>query len=292
MNFRNIYEKTEEVYSLLETAGINIHPQCRFYQFKRNLLRDMQEDKHSEVRVDEDTFSKEIDFTKILSRVSTLGQGLRDFFELWVIVSSKTILKTNVNELRLIFGGNVDQYEDSLNNTRPRDLQYQLFLTAIFDLSGHKIRSTEPDFIFTYMDTEYSTACKRVNSPSKLLKRIKEAERQIELSGKRGFIALSLDRLVGLNFYSATTDPDRLRRDAEEMALSIFQSHLPKLPELKKSTLGIIVNLCMLGTDILTDKINFEYSNKFLILNQGDEDANKKLFELAYSIKLSQTKLL
>jgi hypothetical protein len=293
ISLEEIYGTIERIFSIIESLGIIINKQSRFYKFKDSLYKELTENKRIEVTVSGDSYSIPIDIPRILKRTSLLGQGMRDFFELWAIVSSETILNNNQNELTQIFGGNVDLFEDKITNTKSRDLQYQLFMTALFNLSGYEVMISEPDFKFVLEGKQLSVACKRISSSNKMNRRIREAEKQIELSGTNGLIALSLDRLVGLNFHSSNTNIDRLMQDAREMVHGILQGNYPKrLPLLGSNILGILASLCMIGTDFITEKLSFAYACEFLIYDHGDNTMNDKLFELAYSTRIDMSKLV
>jgi hypothetical protein len=295
ISFETIYKKVEEIFSLLENVGIIVNKQCRFYKFREKLLAETSGDYKLVVNhnIDGDFLSIPIDLSKILNRATTLGEGIRDFFELWAIVSSKTIMRDNLNELKQIFGGNVDLFQDKAANTKARDLQYQLYLTALFELSGIDVENSEPDFKFNYLNEIFSVACKRISSQNKIYKRIKQAEKQILQNGERGFIAISLDRLVGLNFHSSTTDINRLNDEALEMIYGLMDKSFPdRLPDLNENILGIIASLNKIGIDMMTGQIGFAHPSIVLIYDRGDKDMNTKIIELTKKVSIDMRKLI
>jgi hypothetical protein len=141
-----------------------------------------------------------------------LAEGTRDFAELRAIVNSEKVMIEKKKELQDILGGSSLASDDTI--TRPRDLQFQLYLTSIFDLSGFDLSIEEPDFSFSHEGNTYSVAAKRLSSVSKLRARLSEATKQIKRQKRIGLIALSLDRVVwdekNLDAFVITDKPDTL----------------------------------------------------------------------------------
>jgi hypothetical protein len=294
VSIKFVIDKMDEIFTLIDSLGISINKQCRFYRFRNSLIKEYKKEKEFQIKIlGESSFSKEIDFAGFLERMSSIGEGLRDFYELWSIASSKVILKDNLTELALIFGGNINPMEDKLSNTRPRDLQYQLFLTSFFELSGNQVVSAEPDFKFVHHNEEIAVACKRINSKTQAIGRVKEAAKQINVSGRRGFIAISLDSLVGINFYQHTTDAVRLNEHATELMRQTFNSTIPRKSfQFDKNILGLIVNMGILGGNILTERLNYTCACDLLIFNQGDSKMNDSLIQLGKNLKINRSNLM
>ena len=144
--------------------------------------------------------------------IALLVQGMRDASELKAIAKSGKVRNEYRREIQEILGGAGKPSDDLL--TQSRDYQFQLYLAAIFDLSGFVVENLEPDFTFKYEDSTYSVAAKRISSELKLNARFSEAKKQIKKSGINGFIAFSLDRIVWekikTDSYIVTNNPDTL----------------------------------------------------------------------------------
>lgn len=294
ISLRYVKEKLDDILAIIDAYGISINVQSRFNRFKIAVEKELIQQMDNPIEVlGEDSFSKSIDFVSFLRRMTTLGQGLRDFYELWSITSSQVVMKDNVRELALIFGGNVNPRDDKLTNTRPRDIQYQLFLTSVFELSGFHVLNAEPDFIFVHGKEEIAVACKRINSRKQAFSRVKDAAKQITESGRRGFIALSLDNLVEINFYQHTTDSQKLNQFATELLKDYFSSTFEGGSlQFDKNILGLIINMGAIGGDILTERLNYSCACEMLIINHGDSKMNESLMGLGRKIILDATKLI
>jgi hypothetical protein len=125
---------------------------------------------------------------------TVLSQGLVDAFELGIIAECQTILAGHPKEVEEMLSGSVLPEDDSL--TRPRDLQFQLFVAANLGLMGVPVRLEEPDMRIDYGGMTLGVAAKRIQSESSLEKRLKEANKQIQAQGLNGFIALGLEQIA------------------------------------------------------------------------------------------------
>lgn len=158
--------------------------------------------------------------------IALLAEGLRDFAELEALVKSEKIRKENRIEIQTILGGAGKPSDDIL--TRSRDIQFQLFLAAIFDLAGFRVDNLEPDFTFKYKNATYAVAAKRINSENKIHARFSKARKQINKSGINGFIAFSLDRIVwdkiNMDAYIISNNPDTLYTAGQTILCNLLQT--------------------------------------------------------------------
>lgn len=196
-SFEDFLSEAKETISQLSDDGFRISPSCRFSIFPEKLRR----------FIDSNYGDSDKNYN-----IALLAEGVRDFAELRTIVKSYKICNGNRNEIQKILGGASFPSEDSL--TRARDLQFQLYLASIMDLSGFPVQIDEPDFRFEYQGCTYSVAAKRINSPQKIHAKLSEGKKQIRKSAFHGFIAFSLDRIVwdemGMDSYIVTANPDTL----------------------------------------------------------------------------------
>jgi hypothetical protein len=105
--------------------------------------------------------------------------GYKDYMELSMICSCKKLLLTAQSEIRTMLGGALHPSEDSHSTASARNFQYQLALTAKFELSKLPIKVKEPDFTFMFQGKEYSVAAKRLNGKGEIERNIRKAEKQI-----------------------------------------------------------------------------------------------------------------
>lgn len=103
--------------------------------------------------------------------------------------------------------------ENEDRNPLARNTQFELYVAANLVMGGVSTRLAEPDLRFDYNGLEVGLAAKRVRSSKQLVKRAKDAVRQIRNSGIPGFVALNVDVLlkaVGGNPTSTEQLDDRL----------------------------------------------------------------------------------
>jgi hypothetical protein len=196
-SFEDLLSESEKSISQLADDGFRISESCRFSAFLKE-LRQFIDSGYGNLDNDYD--------------IAFLAGAIRDFAELRAIVRSYKIRSAARNEIQEMLGGARFPSEDSL--TRSRDLQFQLYLASIMDLSGFPVLIDEPDFRFDYKGFIYSVAAKRINSPQKIHARLSEGKKQVRKADLQGFIAFSLDRIVwdqmGYDSYILTGNPDNL----------------------------------------------------------------------------------
>ena len=197
-----------------------------------------------------ENFIKAISKSGILIKgeeIALLAEGIRDFFEMNVIVKSERVRYDGKKDLQKLFSGSSFPSGDSLQT--PRSHQFQLYLAALMDLSGFDITLKEPDFFFQYKSRKYSVAAKRINSPSKIYTRLSEAKKQIKNYGDLGFIAFSIDRVVwdemNKDTYIVTKNLDVLYSAGETISYDVLRNKFKKavLDNLDSQVVGHIVSL-------------------------------------------------
>ncbi|OGC95024.1 MAG: hypothetical protein A2W25_16150 [candidate division Zixibacteria bacterium RBG_16_53_22] len=97
----------------------------------------------------------------------------------------------------ILTGANIPDYSE--RDTIARNTAFELNMAAHFKKAGFSTKLCEPDIMVTIRESEIYIACKRPASVKNLEKIIKNAKRQIIRRGK-GFIALSLDKLINPSF--------------------------------------------------------------------------------------------
>ncbi|MCH7749158.1 MAG: hypothetical protein IH939_13795 [Acidobacteria bacterium] len=86
--------------------------------------------------------------------------------------------------------------EDDDKNPLARNTQFELYTRATIVMGNVPAWLAEPDLRVDYLGAEIGVAAKRVTSSKQLLKRAKDAVRQIKKSGLAGFVALNVDVLM------------------------------------------------------------------------------------------------
>jgi len=204
-----------EVIKELKSDGYRISDSSRFSVFVNELSNFIN-------------CASQVEFEKF--DMTLLVEGFRDFAELNAIVKSKKIRKENRREIQKIFSGMRKPSKDNL--TQARDFQFELYLAAIFDLSGFFVEIAEPDFKFEYKGTIYSVAAKRISSESKIHARFSKAKKQILASNIPGFIAFSVDRIVWDDLaddcYIITNNPDALYEAGQSTLHRLLKNKIKK----------------------------------------------------------------
>jgi len=91
--------------------------------------------------------------------------------------------------------GGADTEADEVNPLA-RNTQFELYAGAMLTMGGAVVAIGEPDLVMLFLGEEVGIAAKRVRSEKQIRKRFKGGLEQIERSGRRGFVALNLDRLA------------------------------------------------------------------------------------------------
>jgi hypothetical protein len=124
------------------------------------------------------------------------------------------------------FGGKLDGSEKT---TTARDYAFELFVAAYLTIAGRFVTDGEPDLRFLYaLDERVGVAVKRVTSLAKkqLAERIGDAVRQIDASGRRGWIAVNLDtRFHGRKLFGNQDEVVRSFDDAFNTLLPLADAH-------------------------------------------------------------------
>jgi hypothetical protein len=160
----------------LEALGIRAHSESRFP--KGLHLLDEAIMAESGLKPDED-----VDWC-------SLAEVLCDAQELTLIAGRSHLVSSHPKMVRAILKGSLQPWEDS--PTRPRDLQLELFFTALFEIAGFDPIVAEPDIRVENGDLPFAIAVKRVSSMAMLDERVREAIGQIQRSRVPGFVALGL----------------------------------------------------------------------------------------------------
>lgn len=125
------------------------------------------------------------------------------------------------------------------SNSRPRNIQFELYVAALLRLSGAKVARGEPDLRMVYGHEEVAVAVKRIRSPNpdQVQKNARNAAEQIQQVGLRGWIALNLDARFDAIAYS---QPEVMRLDEFDATFDSVASALRR-PASKLHVLGFIL---------------------------------------------------
>jgi hypothetical protein len=148
-----------------------------------------------------------------------MAHGVRDLFELSFI--SEKLSYSHAIDLakalpELLSGSAIPNAEE--RNQLPRNLQFQFFIAARLVHSGFSVTLEEPDAVFVHREAALGVAAKRPVRKTQVVKRVREAVEQLDRKGLGGFIALSLDQLLGVA-NSAFIAKDETSLDAVAQAL-------------------------------------------------------------------------
>ncbi len=275
-DLNQVLSNAKVIVSELKNDGYRISESCRFFIFIKELSDLMKNGFVLE--------GHEFDIT-------LLAEGIRDFAELSAIVKSKTIRQENRKDIQKLFGGSGKPSDDIL--TQPRDFQFELYLAALFDLSGFYVLIEEPDFLFKYENVTYSVAAKRINSERKIHTRFSRAKEQIKKSGVKGFIAFSLDRIVWdkmkKDSYIITNNPETLYDAGQTVLHDLLKTKVKKAAWANRDpfVLGHIASLTIPA--ILPKSMSFGFSSNQLFIPSFDISEESKTYrhikELPQKIK-------
>jgi hypothetical protein len=215
LTFQQILEEANSIILDLKSDGYRVSNSCRFSLFVSELSKFIKNNYGG----------RDQNFDLAL-----LAEGVRDFLELRAIIKSSKVRTDNRRELQVLLGGTSIPSND--RNTYFRDLQYQLYLVAIFDLSGFFVEISEPDFIFKYEDVTYAVAAKRISSEQKIHARFSKAKKQLIKGNVSGFIAFSLDRIVWnkvkRDAYIVADKPDTLYEAGKTILMDLLRTKVKK----------------------------------------------------------------
>ncbi|GAC1414642.1 MAG: hypothetical protein NVSMB53_12730 [Gemmatimonadaceae bacterium] len=137
-----------------------------------------------------------VDDTDVLRAVSDAHRTLTEYYIIVrAIQSRRALIDAHLREkLTLMLGG--AELESSDSNSLHRDIQFELYVLAMFIMGGATVELGEPDLRLLFGSDFVGVAVKRLSSPKQLEKRVAEAADQIETRREKGFIAVNLDRFV------------------------------------------------------------------------------------------------
>ncbi|HZS57713.1 MAG TPA: hypothetical protein VFA43_00485 [Gemmatimonadaceae bacterium] len=141
------------------------------------------------------------------------------------------------DRLRRMMGGH--ELGDTPSSAYARDVQFELFVAALFAHTAVDVQGGEPDLRVTLGYERIGIAAKRVRSlkPARIAEHVNRAVVQIRDTGLRGMIALNLDaRLEGANLPAAAEERGNLFVER----LDIVLNHIKPCVD-DPNILGIIV---------------------------------------------------
>lgn len=126
-----------------------------------------------------------------------VGEAHRTAVEFWMVsnaLNPRVPLPRRLHaKLQRSYGGALDPMDRSQSSQHARDAQFELWLAAWFAMGGRVVVSAEPDLRLPVWFEWRGVAAKRVMSPGKLLRRVKEAAEQARGHTRTAFVAVSLD---------------------------------------------------------------------------------------------------
>jgi hypothetical protein len=97
------------------------------------------------------------------------------------------------HDLARSFNGRLDPLARDATTTAARNLQFQLWLASWFVAGGREVRYEEPDVQVDFAFKHRGVAAKRVQAPSKIIRRTRRAAEQIHAHADTGFVAIAID---------------------------------------------------------------------------------------------------
>jgi hypothetical protein len=179
-----------------------------------------------------------------------LIEGGRDFAEL--SVAAEALLPTSdpviLRKFKHALSGASSANGES--HAGPRSTQFELFFAGLLKTAGADVLFAEPDLRIRCSEVELGIAVKRILSTDRISREVHEGGKQIQRQGLRGFVALSLDHLVGTDEYRvATVSQEELLLHAWARAKSLIDQHTAEI--LRRTAdlpvLGLYVSFVQLG---------------------------------------------
>lgn len=262
LGFDETLRRVEGLKTALDQFGITIHPQSRVSLFEQRLRR------LGGRGIDQAVRDHNFDWTEFT-------EGNRDVIEISFICEKLMPLFPDEMKsgLKAVISGAPLPSGDA--NTVARDIQFQLYVTARLAHSGFPLKLHEPDLVFAYEGSEYGIAAKRISSAKQLKKRIKEAVYQLEKAGIKGFIALSLDRMLlekpGNPLIDAV-DETGLGEAAPKLMEELLKKHGRLIARLliAPSVVGFLGHLVIPG--VLQTPGNIGVTEALVLMPRGDDD--------------------
>jgi hypothetical protein len=135
-------------------------------------------------------------------------------------------------------------------NPSARNIQFQLYIAALFEFSGLPVGLAEPDIIFECTSSKYGIAAKRILSRTQLDRRLKEGKSQLDKAGLKGIIAVCFDRLLPQKAARAIySSEEGIEKSAKRTLQKILVRERRKILSIldEPSVLGIIASLAVPG---------------------------------------------
>ncbi len=131
-----------------------------------------------------------------------LAEAIRTIHEMqWVARalgrSNRRPAKRLTNTIAAMLAGpDMASEEDDEKSSKPRNLQFELFVAGILAAGGLRVEYAEPDLRMHYLGYWVGIAAKRARRRRKLLRRVNEAAGQIEARVPAGMVAINVDGLL------------------------------------------------------------------------------------------------
>lgn len=164
----------------ISAAGVRVHPSCRLL-LARNAIARCRDASHRGLQPEYSW---------------RLIEAHRCVLEFFVISESlHAICELDPNRLRCAISGKSEIGEFEVSSAR--DAQFELLVTALTHHAGIlDVSVGEPDIRIKAGSRIFGVAAKRLTSPSKLRKRLRQATAQIRRNDDYGMIALNADSLL------------------------------------------------------------------------------------------------
>jgi hypothetical protein len=122
---------------------------------------------------------------------------LNDGMELLQLLTLLSVLGTRLsqNELDRINSGRPYAADDK-DNQDGRNIQFQYFVAATLESCGVAVDLVEPDILAHFRGIPIAMPVKRVRSPKKLVRRVRECDAQCQRAGRDGVAVVDVSRLI------------------------------------------------------------------------------------------------
>lgn len=163
-------------------------------------------------------------------------EALRTVWDFAVIANAARKAARVQNDLKIALGGRLLQ-GDRQNDT-PRDLQFQLYVGAVFAMGGVPTVYEEPDLRFLLNGVEHGIAVKRIRSSEKVEARLTDGAKQLAKAGLRGLVVANIDAFLKGRTFAGLSDPVEAGKQFNS-AVTPLHHRLPKIAG-RPAVLGLL----------------------------------------------------
>jgi hypothetical protein len=182
----------DEVRNCVKEAGLRLNESSRLEMYRKYILRTRQSD--GAMSANSENFAV---CHRLFLEVPQLALVCRE-------LSRPPAVAGWESKMEIVLAGGLTPESEA--DTAARDAQLELLLAAALRKGGAEVALAEPDVIVAFEDLKLGIAAKRITSPKKANRRLREARNQIERANIDGIVALDISAAFDTGNYVETDD--------------------------------------------------------------------------------------